>query len=213
VSQLLKGYWIDSLLAVDRKVVIMKDLAIPKALHEVFGVKQSLVSIVAILGAGSAGAMAFSLLYFGERNGLALPGLPRLIAGLLLVFDVAAGSIANFSQGTSDFYAARPRHRRVFIAIHVHLPLAAWLLGFNLLPMLAVWLYTIAAASLVNALAERPEQIFAGGVLLAIGLILVMVLPVPGNAARLLAALFLLKVLYAFAVDHYRCCRAAGAGR
>lgn len=181
----------------------MKDIEMPKALHEVFGERQSWLSVCLILAGGLAGAAVFSGLYLAERAGQPIPGLLGLLPGMLLVFDVAAGSIANFSRGTSDFYAARPRHRLVFIAIHAHLPVIGWLLGLSLPPLLLVWLYTLAAAGLVNWLAGRPDQTFCAGALLALGLMLVMALPLDGAAARLIAALFLLKVQYAFAVDHY----------
>jgi hypothetical protein len=135
-------------------------------------------------------------------SGSALPALPwwRGALAAVLIFDVLAGAIANFTRGTNDFYAARPSLRWVFIAVHVHLPLVALLLGVDWWPSVAAWAYTIAAASAVNALGGRG---LVGGVALSMGLLLVMLLPFASTVVAATAAMFVLKVVFAFGVDHY----------
>ncbi|HAE21724.1 MAG TPA: hypothetical protein DCG47_05295, partial [Spirochaetaceae bacterium] len=120
----------------------MKTISIPSALHEVFGEEQTLGSLVGVLLAGSVGATAFYVL---GADTLITAGILRTSLALLLAFDIAAGCAANFTRGTSDFYARRAAKRRIFIAVHLHLPALALLAGLPLLPSLAALALSIAA--------------------------------------------------------------------
>ncbi|WP_077960638.1 hypothetical protein [Ensifer adhaerens] len=179
----------------------MRSLRIHPHLHDVFGEEQPLVYLAAILlfGVGVAAVFAMSA-------GPLLAELAwwRAALALVLVLDIAAGCVANFTPSTNDFYAARPRNRRVFIAIHFHIVLVALLVGTGIAAAVAVWAYTIVAAAVVNGLAGRSAQTFAGGLLLAIGLTGLPLLPGLTPAMVAVSGLFMLKVLFSFAVDHYR---------
>lgn len=184
----------------------MRTIRIPRFLHEVLGEEQSAFEIALVALGGLAAAAAFgALASVGTAAAVA-----RLVA-IILAADLGAGAIANFSRGTSDYYALRPRLRWVFIAIHLHLPAIALLMGVDLGSSAAVWAYTIAAASAVN-LSSPPRQIALAGTFVAIGTMLIGILAWESPALRLAAALFLVKVAYAFAVDHYAADRGRGAG-
>lgn len=170
-------------------------------LHDVFGQAQQPGQLAAILGFGIA-VPAILAMMSPELIGAVAPW--RAVLALLLVLDIAAGCVANFTRGTSDFYAGRPRNRWLFIAIHVHAVAVAALLNLDLTASIAVWGYTIAGAVLVNLLAGKPAQTFAGGLLLAIGLTGIALWPGLSPFMRAVCALFMLKVLFSFAVDHYR---------
>lgn len=178
----------------------MKTIRIPAFLHDVFGEKQSLGSILAIL---FFGGILTAVLYgiFPEMT----DNLPlwRNALALLLIFDIFSGCIANFTVSTSNFYAARKINRIVFIAIHFHIVIVALLLQSGVWSSLGVWAYTILGAYIVNALAGKPSQLFVAGFLLSAGLGLMPLLP--GMPAYMLtvSSLFMLKVLFSFAVDHY----------
>lgn len=178
----------------------MKMLRMPSLLHEVFGEEQSVAAILSILLFGGllTAAVAWRFPEMTEslpvwRSGLAL----------LLVFDICAGCIANFTRGTSNYYASRSTHRLVFIAVHVHLVLIALLLNVNLGFSLAVWGYTIGGAVVVNAYAGHRSQPFAAGLLLAGGLGIAPLLPHVQPYMLIAGMLFMLKVIFSFAVDHY----------
>jgi hypothetical protein len=135
----------------------------------------------------------------------------RVALAWLLLADIAAGCVANFTRSTNDYYAARPRNRWAFIAVHVHLPAFAWLVGAtapSAWSAVALWLYTILAASVVNLFAGREQQVFVAGLLLSVGLASTAALPAT-TVIRVASALFLTKVAYSFAVDHHRRSRAA----
>ena len=170
-------------------------------LHEVFGLTQSPAEALGTLVFGVAAVVLLSSL---AETPASLP-LWRWALGWLLVADVAAGCAANFTRGTNMFYAQRPGLRWVFIAIHVHLPAVAWLLENATSPAWVVWAFTVAGAAVVNLFAGRPYQVFVGGVLWATGLLLVFALGTQWSGAWMMAvaALFLTKVLFAFAVQHH----------
>lgn len=125
----------------------------------------------------------------------------QVLAGVLIL-DVAAGAVANFTRGTNDFYASRPKHRWWFIALHVHLPLIGLAINEPLWPYLAAWAYTIFAASVVNLMHAKPNQVFVAGLLISLGIIGITALPL-GHLSMMVSLLFMFKVAFGFAVDHY----------
>lgn len=184
----------------------MKPIRIPRVLHEVLGEEQGALEIALVALGGLAAAASFAA--------FAPIGTASTVAGLLallLAADLGAGSAANFTRGTSDYYAVRPKLRWVFIAIHLHLPAMALLMGVDLGPSAAVWAYTVGAASAVNVFSLR-WQIALAGALVALGTMLIGLLAWDSPALRLAAGLFLLKVAYAFAVDHYAADRGRSTG-
>lgn len=173
----------------------------PAALHDVFGETPDPreLLVAAIVGIGAASVLLADI--------ASEVGLARWLLAWLLVADVAAGSIANFTRSTNDYYALRPGHRWIFIAVHVHLLAVGWLLGELSLTVVGVWAYVIVGAAIVNALAGRPNQPFIAGTLLVLGLLAVLLAPQLSPTMRGVASLFLVKVLYAFAVDHHASAR------
>lgn len=178
----------------------MRTIAIHRQLHDVFGERQTLpgIAVTLLFGLGSPALLA------GAEADL-LGALPpwRSALALLLVLDIAAGSIANFTRSTNDFYAARPRNRWAFIAVHIHVVAVALLVGSDLAAAIAIWAYTIASAVAVNLLKGSPLQTVAGGVLLATRLCWLPLWPDLTPFMAVTGALFMLKVIFSFAVDHY----------
>ncbi len=176
-------------------------IRMPPFLHDVFGESQTLFELLAIILFG-AGSTTFLFLAYPQMTA-SLPFWKILIA-FLLILDITAGSVANFTRSTSNYYAGKNnRSRVVFILIHVHILLLAWLLGFGWLGAIVVWGYTIAGALVVNALTGNTLQKFTAGLLLVLGIaIIVTGLEMPAYFL-MVSLLFLVKVLYAFAVDHY----------
>ncbi|MCG2807197.1 MAG: hypothetical protein L6413_02870, partial [Coriobacteriia bacterium] len=67
----------------------------------------------------------------------------------------------------------------------------------------AVWGYTIGGALVVNALKASQFQVFVAGLMLALGIVgIVLGMEVP-TYFLVISLLFMLKVQFAFAVDHY----------
>lgn len=178
----------------------MRQLRIPSFLQDVFGEKQSVGSILTILLFG--GILTTALYYRFPELANDLPTWRSTLA-LLLIFDVFAGVIANFTASTSNFYAVRKKNRIVFIAIHIHIVLIALLLNTNIGYSIGIWAYTIIGAFIVNALIGKHLQLFAAGLLLSVGLGGMPMLPGITPYMLIIGLLFLMKVSFSFAVDHY----------
>jgi hypothetical protein len=178
-----------------------KMVRIPRVFIELLGEEQRSVDLF-IVGAftlvmtvalgGLASSLLFSLVWW------------KIVLILLLIADISGGVVANFTRGTNDFYADRPRLRIIFLLIHVQPLVIAWFINQNILPVLAVWGYTILAGFIVNAFAHHPSQPIVGVLLLSVGWLLLAFLA--GSLPFLMTAvlgLFMLKLIYAFAVNHY----------
>lgn len=178
---------------------MLRTITIPSWLHDVFGEQQQSVELAGIIAFGLGVPAAAVLLSPGA---FAEVPIWRSALALLLIADIAAGCIANLTAGTNDFYAARPRNRLVFLAIHVHILAVALLLNLDMVTAAAIWAYTIAGGVAVNLLPRGSGQRVAAGLLFALGGSALVFL---AGEAPLLAAvglLFMLKVMVNFAVDH-----------
>ncbi|HEY7885586.1 MAG TPA: hypothetical protein VIC08_11645 [Cellvibrionaceae bacterium] len=178
-----------------------REYRVPSAFKEVLGERQSLGALlsIALVAAVAAGFWATSPEFNTLQSHLSLW---RVLVASALMLDIAAGTVANFTPGTNAFYAQRPAWRWGFIAIHIHLPLVGLLVGAPLLPLIGIWAFTIAAASVVNLCYQRRWQPVLAGALLSIGILITAQMPLP-TWLMSLALLFMIKVLYAFAVNHY----------
>jgi hypothetical protein len=173
---------------------------IPPFLHDVLGESLTIGELLAIVvfGVGLATWLFFA---FPEMTqGLSIW---RSMIAYLLVVDICAGCVANFTRSTNNYYAARDKQRLVFIAIHAHILVAAWLLGTGPGNAVLVWGYTIAGALVVNALKGSPFQKFTGGLLLALGIAIIVSGTEVPRYFLIISLLFMVKVLFSFAVDHY----------
>ncbi len=177
----------------------MKTFKVSKSLHEVFGEHQTALEVSVTLLVSLLGT---ALIYFFLYEGSADIHLAALILGFILLWDVLAGCIANFTQGTNAYYAKRSTARWVFIAIHVHIMMIAWLLDGPLEASVIVWGYTMVSAIVVNVLAGHTLQLFTAASLVCVGIFLILLLAMP---MWLVAAslFFLVKVVLSFGVNHY----------
>jgi hypothetical protein len=174
----------------------MKYFKTPKFLNEVFGEKQSILEVsCTLLFALSGSLIIYSLANFDL-------GSWQTVLAYILIADVLAGSIANFSLGTNEFYSKRPKNRLIFISIHVHILAIAWLLSEPMDTALIVWGFTIASAFLVSALKGKSIQGFIAANLMCYGILLLIYLSLP-VWFLMVSMFFMIKVLFSFSVDHF----------
>ncbi len=175
-------------------------IRMPSYLHDVFGESQTIGELLAIIlfGVGFT-----TLLFFAFPEMTQNLSLWRSAIAYLLIADIFSGCIANFTRSTNNYYAARNKQRLVFIAIHAHILIVAWLLGIGLGNSVIVWGYTITGAFVVNALNGNQFQKFVAGALLALGISIIVLGVDAPKYFLVISLLFMVKVLFAFAVDHY----------
>lgn len=138
-------------------------------------------------------------------NWIDLTGLSwiSLIITFLLVFDLAAGVIANFTSGTNLYYSSRPKLRKVFIAIHVQPLIISWLTGLYWTECLVVWLYTVMASFTINALPESSAQLPLAAAALAVGIAALLLFTSLPSYFVLILALYMIKLILSFPINHY----------
>jgi len=174
----------------------MKYFKTPEFLYEVLGEKQSILEIsCTILFALIGSWIIYSLvdIEFGSW---------KTVVAYILIADVLAGCIANFSFGTNEFYSKRPKNRLIFISIHIHILAIAWLLSEPMNTALIVWGFTIASAFLINALKGKSIQGFIAANLMCYGILLLIYLSLP-VWFLMVSMFFMIKVLFSFSVDHF----------
>lgn len=177
-------------------------IKIPKFFHDILGEQNQVISLL-LLTVHTAVIMGWLALTEGDI--FVQNGTIKGIIGFLLLTDIIAGTVANFTKGTNDYYAARPVNRWVFIAVHIQPILIAWLLGFPLQGAILIWGFTILSVSLVNVLKGTFHQRVVAGTLMSLGIFLSHVLYKDSSMVLLLMAVFfVIKVIYSFGVDHER---------
>lgn len=176
----------------------MKTIVIPSVLHEVFGKQQRVLEMLVVLLVATAAPAIF------VAAGALRPATPlwRVAIALVLVFDIAAGAVANLTRGTNDHYKERYRSRIVFIAAHWHLVALFAVLSYPIGASLLITAYTLATAFLVNACYGTAIQRVLGGALAITGTFAIAFLQLSPPLFAL-SCVFLFKVSYSFAVDHH----------
>lgn len=175
-------------------------IQIPKFLHELFGTQQNRCELVLILLFTITSTLLAAWLTAPYWQ--TLTWYQNLVLWLLFL-DISGGVVANLSEGTNNYYNARPKARWLFIAIHIQPLILAFVMESPIYVALAVWLYTLISASIINSLRTMVYHRLLAGALLAmaiIGYVLSGVsLPMP---ITLIYILYMIKVIYSFSVDH-----------
>ncbi|NQY93260.1 MAG: hypothetical protein HRT43_03760 [Campylobacteraceae bacterium] len=177
----------------------MNYFKVPEFLHDVFGEKQSFIEVFASILFALIGSLLIYNLFYMDNSHLSSW---KIILGFILIADVLAGCIANFSKGTNNYYSKRAKNRLIFISMHIHIIVIAWALEASLESAVLIWIYTIIAASIVNFLKGSVIQGFIAANLLCYGIFLLIYLTLP-IWFLMVSLFFMMKVIFSFAVDHF----------
>ncbi|WP_221567133.1 hypothetical protein [Alkalihalobacillus sp. TS-13] len=179
----------------------MVPVKIPTFLHELFGKRISLVELWLTLLFCTGMTVLLLTLTYSEWQDLAIW---KIVLFTLLIVDITGGVIANLSFSTNLYYRENARRRLIFISIHVQPIILAWLFGDYYGVSILVWVFTVISALIVNALttnnAQRTIAIFLA--VSGVSMLLLLSKAVPIVLLAVLS-LFMFKVIFSFAVDHY----------
>lgn len=175
-------------------------IKVPKFFHDILGEETYFVSLL-MIGVVTTAVMGW--LTMSEGDVFVRNGNIRGAFAFLLLADIIAGTVANFTKGTNDYYAARPVNRWIFIAVHLQPILIAWLLGSSIFNALLIWGFTIFSVSVVNILKGSIHQRVVAGTLMGMGLFMSLSLYNDASIVFLtMSVFFVIKVIYSFGVDH-----------
>ena len=173
-------------------------LQMPKFLHELFGKRTTKVGLTIVL---LCCLVLSSLLLVHTYNEWYELAAWKKILLILLTLDITGGVVANLTKATNEYYQASRKARLIFIAIHVQPLLLGWLLG-NFLLAVIVWVSTITAALIITNLEGKGVQRTAGMALALLGTCFLLVMAEPHFALNTLLALYVVKLVFSFAVNH-----------
>lgn len=152
------------------------------------------------------GMAILSIGTIGFKNWNELSGLPiwKTVLFLLILVDIFAGAIGNFTLSTQLWYKNKPKKRVVFYFEHlVHIGLLTLAVG-HLWFSFGLLLYTIGAGLLVNYTKSLKQQEINASAVICIGLLIFYVaLPVP-QILIWLPAVLLIKLVMGFSVRRER---------
>lgn len=175
---------------------------IPKFFHELFGTHQQPSELILIIL--FTVTVTFAAAWSTAPYWMGLKWYQNLVLWLLF-FDISGGVVANLSTGTNNHYNAHPKGRWIFIAVHIQPLILAAVLQSPIQIAVAIWLYTILSACLINILREKVYHRLLAGALYSIAIIGYVLsgisLPLP---ISLIYLLYMMKVIYSFSVDHSR---------
>jgi len=177
----------------------VKYIKINDFFHDVFGKKQSIVELIAIfLFCFIATYFIFANYSWDTQEIITW----KIIAAFILVADIMAGCIANFTFSTNEHYVKQSKKRLYFILFHIHLLVISFLLDAYFVYAFIFTVYTIGAACIVNALMGKRLQRFIAANLVFYGLILILYFTLP-LWFILISLFFMIKLIFSFSVNHY----------
>ena len=120
----------------------------------------------------------------------------------ILAFDIGGGVVANFTSGTTNYYAESSRKRYLFVLFHLAQPsLLIWIFPSELVAILAMSLFTLACSIIVLRLNSPKNQRIVAVTLLILSLILATLLNYTDPLAQLIMQFFSIKLILAFSVN------------
>lgn len=180
-----------------RKNMNTKQVSIPRFFHEIHGRTQTSVDLLLTYSAGFLAAIPIV-----ANAILAQFTLAQISLLLILTLDIACGVVANFTEGTSAYYAESSSRRWIFLVLHIVQPcLLVWLFPQDQSAILALGALTLTSGCVVNLLQSITIQRVSAMTLLIVA-VMCMVYIIPDSRKILLILMFLYStiIILAFAV-------------
>ncbi len=182
----------------ERQVLRAREIAVPRALRELHGERTTLFDLLLVyITAAAFGVIA---VVFARSRVDDFPWWKALLL-FVMAADTSGGVVAGFSASTNRYYARRPGMRWFVIFGNVISPAVLYaLFGGSIAWWIFVYVYTAAAASIVNVLTERGMQEVAAAAFLAVGVVITLPLGLAAPFLAWFAPLYMVKLILAFAV-------------
>lgn len=168
----------------------------PSFLHELHGKEATVIDLVFTYF--TASVTTGIILYSACNIHL---GVFKFIILALLAFDLSGGVVANFTQGTTNYYAESRKRRYIFIGLHIIQPIVmAWIFQKDMACIYVVASYTILATIVINSWKEEGKQRVLASVFVTMGLSIVFLMSPESKVVQFMLVLFIVKLILAFSV-------------
>jgi len=174
-----------------------KKIQVHKFLFELFGRETTTFDLLAIVICSlSFAGLTLALKWNGDISNF------KLIILTILALDIAGGVVANFTAGTTNYYAESLRKRYLFVLFHLLQPsILIWIFPSELLAILGVSLFTLTSSIVVLNIKKQYNQRIIALTLLLLSLILSILLNFSDTLTQMIMQLFSIKLILAFSVN------------
>lgn len=170
----------------------------PLFLHDLHGKEATVADLIFTYLAAS---MTTGLILYSAFDIYIDKGVFKFIILGLLAFDLSGGVIANFTQGTTNYYAESPKRRSVFIGLHLIQPMVmAWIFPGDSTSIYIAASYTLLATIVTSSLKEEGKQRVLAGALVTMGFSIVFLMSPESKVIHFMLILFIIKLILAFSV-------------
>jgi hypothetical protein len=174
-----------------------KKIQVHKFLVELFGRETTTFDLLAIVIASlSFAGLTLALKWNANIS------LFKLIILTILALDIAGGVVANFTTGTTNYYAETLRKRYFFVLFHLLQPsILIWIFPNELQAILGISIFTLISSIIVLNLNKHYTQRITAITLLLFSFILSIFLNFSDPLTQLLMQLYSIKLIMAFSVN------------
>jgi len=165
--------------------------------HELFGRETTTFDLVAIvIGSLSFAGLTLILKWNADISNF------KLIILTILALDISGGVVANFTSGTTNYYAESLRKRYVFVLFHLLQPsILIWIFPNELRPILVISIFTLTSSIIVLNIKMHYIQRIAAITLLLLSFILSTLLNYSDPLLQIVMLFFSIKLILAFSVN------------
>ena len=178
--------------------MIDREIVIPGPLRPLHGETSTVFDLLLVYGVGvAAGILA---LVFAHSRVASMEWWKSLLLFLVAV-DVCGGAVACFSPSTALYYEDRPRLRWIFIFIHFVEPAILFVLfDGRIAYWLFLYVFTVAAASLLNIIPDRRRRGVLAAGLVTLGIMILLPVGLATPFLVWFGPVYMIKLILAFAV-------------
>ena len=174
-----------------------KKIQVHKFLFELFGRETTTFHLLAIVIA----SLSFAGLTLLLKLNTDISNF-KLIVLTILTLDIAGGVVANFTAGTTNYYAESLRKRYFFVLFHLLQPsILIWIFPNEFQAILGVSIFTLLCSFIVLNINKHYIQRITAITLLLLSFILSILLNYSDPLLQIIMQLFSIKLILAFSVN------------
>ena len=165
--------------------------------HELFGRETTTFDLLAVvISSISFAGLTLALKWNDDISNF------KLIILTILALDISGGVVANFTTGTTNYYAESSRKRYVFVFFHLLQPsILIWIFPNELRPILVISIFTLTSSIIVLNIKMHYIQRIAAITLLLLSFILSTLLNYSDPLLQIVMLFFSIKLILAFSVN------------